>query len=412
MLRRRLTGHAVSIAMHAAVLMLIAALPAHRRSIAASGPRQVVVAMMAPRPTPQPAQDAVITPPREERPGVEGDPTLYVGGFTFDVDTIARRRDLLFPFITGDVAFEQMTARLEQPDRAVELDGADSAAARPQPALHLSNAALQAIVDRAWSRRDRWSSFAEIRDLLVRYDGTTGDAPRVLRRYLDQNILQPYYDASIPDPRLWVMLGLSVDHIDFIDFVATYLHDHRGTRAATDLLFLLDKLVQGNRDALLVLLRADPAQLDFTRRARGDAFDLLLGIQRHYRSALATRGLTTEASIAARYDTVRLRLLAAIVDTTPDGYRANDARYLAGALHWRDGEVDAALRVWRTIRPSADDSFFLAYSRVLAAIARRADGRLDVDSRAIAAALDAEDGRWLVASFDRLRQFGYRFDTY
>src|SRR6516164_2659818 len=44
-------------------------------------------------------------PAREESAGVPGDPDLQIGAFTFDIDRIARRRTLLFPFITGDPAF-------------------------------------------------------------------------------------------------------------------------------------------------------------------------------------------------------------------------------------------------------------------------------------------------------------------
>jgi hypothetical protein len=40
------------------------------------------------------------------------------------------------------------------------------------------------------------------------------------------------------------------------------------------------------------------------------------------------------------------------------------------------------------------------------------DGARRPDERTITGALDAEDGRWLMSSFERLRRFGYRFDTY
>jgi len=100
---RRLSAHAVSVSLHMAVLLLIAHAPTPRRVVPAPRADQVVVATMAMWPSP--GREEAIAPPRDERPGVDGDPTLYVGDFSFDVDTIARRRDLLFPFITQDVAF-------------------------------------------------------------------------------------------------------------------------------------------------------------------------------------------------------------------------------------------------------------------------------------------------------------------
>jgi hypothetical protein len=107
-----------------------------------------------------------------------------------------------------------------------------------------------------------------------------------------------------------------------------------------------------------------------------------------------------------------LTLLNAIIASSPGGYRVNDARYLAGAIHWRAGRVDAALRVWRGIQPRPDDSYYVAASRLLAVLdAARAAGD-GIDARQIVAVLESEQGRWLLFSVERLHRFGFRFDTY
>jgi hypothetical protein len=349
---------------------------------------------------------AVTVPPRAESPGVVGDPDLHVGSFTFDIDRIARRRTLLFPFVTDDVAFTELERSLSTTGQRGWSDPAVTRRSSRRP-LTIDRAAIQAIVDRAWSRRDRWNSFREIKSLIDTYDGDEGAVPVVLRAYLAQNILQPYYESAIPDTRLWVMLALSADHIDFIDYLAAYSREHPSSRTTTELLFLLDKLVQGNRDALVALITLDPpSQAEFTRRARPDAFDLLTSIRTHYKDTLAAKGLSSLDAIERRYDAIRLRLLDAIVGTSPYGYRANDAKYLAGVIHWRAGRRDQAVRLWQAIRPSPEDLYQDAYDRVLMAL----DEAEPV--RSIEAALDAETGRWLMTSYERLRQFGYRFDTY
>jgi hypothetical protein len=179
-------------------------------------------------------------------------------------------------------------------------------------------------------------------------------------------------------------------------------------------LFLLDKLVQGNRDALIALMNLDVSTgARFTRESSRDAYELLVRMQDHYREVLANGGITTNTDIAEHYDRVRLALLEGIIDTSPEGYRTSDARFLAGAIHWRAGRVDSAVRLWRAMRPALDDSYRLSSQRLLAELdARDERGRSSVDARTVSAALDAEDGRWLLFSFDRLRQFGYRFETY
>jgi hypothetical protein len=415
MRRRRIVSHLVSLGLH---LLAIAPLLRVVPPLSHDGSEGRIVAVMTlspPADAAPPPGDSAGPPPREESPGISGDAAeLYVGGFTFDIDKIARRRDLLFPFITGDLAFERMANRLAAASDPRMTNPYAAAKPSQRPPLVIAGKELQRIVDRAWSRRDRWQSFSEIRSLIDRYDGQSGGVPLVLGAYLTQNILQPYYDAAIPDPRVWVMLGLSADHIDFIDFVAAYVRDHPSTRTATELLFLLDKLVQGSRDALLALLALDPTtEADFTRQSNRDAFTLLFQIQQHYRRILAERGLVTPEQVVEHYDQVRLTLLRAIVATTPDGYLTSDARFLAGAIAWHAGRDDEAIDWWSTLRPASGDMYYQASSRLRDLLDRTPlQERRHVDPREIKAVLDAESGRWLMSSFDRLKQFGYRFETY
>lgn len=403
---RRSTAFLLSFALHAAPFLLAALLA--RRAVDVHSRARVMAVMAAPAAAPE----ETVPPPRTESPGVKGSPRLEVGGFTFDIDRIARRRNALFPFITGDLAFDYLSHVLSRA-RAGKLSNPYAPRQSAAPPLSLAPGELQRIVDRAWSRRDRWQSFSELRTLLQRYDGNTGDVPLVLRSYLTQNILQPYWEASIPDPRVWVMLGLSSDHVDFIDFIAAYVHDHPASRASTELLFLLDKLVQGNRDTLLALLALRPeVDAGFTRSASPEAFDLLVQIQQRYRQALAARGLVTPEEIRARYDTVRLALLGAIAAGTPDGYLADDARFLAGTIEWEAGHADDAVRRWSAMRPGPENMYYRSELR-LAEILREDAGRgHSLNPDAVNRVLRAENGRWLMFSFDRLKQFGYRFETY
>ena len=67
-----------------------------------------------------------------------------------------------------------------------------------------------------------------------------------------------------------------------------------------------------------------------------------------------------------------------------------------------------------------DDAYAASIGRILDAIAQTGGDRGDVDSRETMRALTlqidsilrAEHGRWIMFSMDRLKQFGFHFDTF
>jgi hypothetical protein len=236
----------------------------------------------------------------------------------------------------------------------------------------------------------------------------------VFQRYTDQNALQPYQDMAIPDPRLWTQLGLAADHVQFIGFIRKYCAAHPGTRGAIELLFLLDRMAEASEDALKVLLASNPEEdLRWTREFNRDAYRLALQLRANYRAEMARLGIRSDAALAAHYARARLAILEGILRTTPNGYRASDARFLIGAIHWRQGRSADAIDAWRDMRPVATDSYRGASVQILSALSA---GAVDHDgavlSRAVNQALTHELGRWVDFSYDRLKQFGYRFDTY
>jgi hypothetical protein len=284
----------------------------------------------------------------------------------------------------------------------------------------MADAALQALVDRTWSRHGRWASFKPIHQLAGAHSADSGRLPDLLRDYTDQNSLQPYADTSIRDPRLWAQLGLAADHVSFIAFIRKYASEHPSTRATTELLFLLDRVAEASRDALGVLLDNDPTQdLGWTRAANPKAYQLVARIRWYYKSELDRLGLASEAAIDAHYDTVRLAILNGIVRTSPNSYRAGDARFLIGAIHWRHRRADEALKWWRDVALTQTDNHVLATGQVAAAL-RGAAARQGRDAaitdpplrREIDRILKNHQGRWVSFSYDRLRRFGYRFDTF
>jgi hypothetical protein len=338
--------------------------------------------------------------------------SVSLPGFSFDFTKVVKRAKLLFPFLTGMPLLERVTAPARDRSRnRLPNPLAQAPSDEHRPPLKIGDAAMQSVIDKSWSRRDRWRLFNPVAALANTHDPNQGHLPALLGAYVAQNGLQPYIDTATRDPRLWVELGLAADHADFIDFVSRFAIRNPSTRATTELLFLLEKLAQGSLDALITLVDTDPAaELRWTQRANADAFKAIVTIRTHFRELLERKKLMAADALRAHYDGVRLAVLESIVLTTPRGYRAGDARFLMGAIYWKQGKVATARRIWREIEVAPDDYYATAATEIVNAM--RAAEERGIDQRRINRILEYEHGRWVSFSFDRLWQFGYRFDTF
>jgi hypothetical protein len=331
---------------------------------------------------------------------------------------------VLFPFLVPGVTLDRFFS--ERPAEAtsslVFATGATDVPHTPYAVttfrvLKLTPSAVQRTVDRSWSRRERWTAFQPLVQLARESDPDRGAFPTLLQAYTDQNWLQPYADAATRDPRLWSELGLAAEHVSFIGFIRIYTAAHPRTKAAIALLFLLDKMAQASQDALADLLDTHPAeQLHWTNATDPEAYRLVVALRRYYAAQLGPRGIRSGSDLATYYDQIRLSILGGILRSTPDHYRANDARFLIGAIYWRKGQAHEALGAWRDLTADTDGSYALFTAAIRAALSTaHARGAAPLDPE-LATDLDAivksEHGRWLSFSFDRLRQFGYRFDTF
>ena len=329
-----------------------------------------------------------------------------------DLQRIGGHYQVLFPFVSPGLAVDAFFPTLATTPHLVFINPFapkdDPGATERRRRLDLSRQALQDLVDKSWSRANRWQAFGPIRELAVNTDAADDSLAQLVGLYREQNALQPYADGAIRDLRLWAQLGLAADHASFIAFIRQYSAAHPSTKVTTELLFLLDTIVQANEDALAVLVETNqPEDLQWTRNANPRAYLLARQIERHYARALVKRGLTTRAGVQAYHGDVRLEILNGIIRTTPAGYRVNDARYLMGTILWQQSRRDDALRVWRGLTAAADSVYADSIDRIRAAVQGAS-----VNPRTIDLILRNEVGRWLAFSDERLRRFGYRFDTF
>ena len=329
-----------------------------------------------------------------------------ISGLPFNLPKIDARRASLFPFLTADLSFIE---RMATDVRAAsgQLKNPLEAALTAKPLL-LDDRLRQQVVDEAWARRDRWKQFNQIRSLLIGHDAHIGDAPALMRAYLDQNLLQPYCDGRSKDGQFWALLENTTEYADFLEFIRGYARTRSSSKTTTELLFLMDELAQGNREVAQTVL-ATSVSHDLARTATISplAARLAANIANDLRIWLASHGYTEHQGVGPAYDQVRLRILSTIVETTPAGHRESDARFLAGEILFRQGNVEEAMQWWLKMRPLEGDTYRDAARTILKILE---PGKVDV--AALRSVLWKESARWHDVNYARLKQFGYRCDSY
>jgi hypothetical protein len=348
-----------------------------------------------PEVTPTPAPKAPFAPSPGMRP--------------FDTSRIRARPDDLFPFLTSRLAVLRALRRPAVKEaRSGPVLSSERVALDVLPPLILTRQALDTLVDAAWSRRERWRNFQDIARAADRHHADEGQLPALVRAHVERNLLQPYHGALTPDARFWVILGMAADHRDVVDFVGRYAGRHPSSRTTTELLFLLDELAEAGHDAFNVLRLTELDELVETARLSPNDLTLAQHLQAGWDRWARARGISSPVALDYRTETIRLSILTAIVETSPGGYGAADAQFLAGRLLWARHDTAAAVGWWRAMRSDSRDGFVDVRRAIAGAL--RDDGTFD--SARIDAALTAEQRRWLATATARLAHFGYTPQTF
>jgi hypothetical protein len=391
----------VSLGVHAAAViacLVIAAMPPVVEVPEAAPMREVARIELPPRDEPI-AIDAPIPPEQ-----LSGDD---ISGLPFNLSKIAARRASMFPFLTADLSFiDRLAGDLR--GAAAHLSNPLDRSLMAKP-LELDDPLLQQITDESWARRDRWQRFQQIVALVIGHDAHQGRAPALVRAYLDQNLLQPYCYGKTKDGQFWAVLENAADHADFLEFIRAYARTRSSSRTTTELLFLMDELAQGNREAAMTVI-ATSVSHDLAQTAVQSPRAALLAanLQNDLRSWFAAHGLSAVTDLRGAYDRFRLRVLSTILETSPDGYREADARFLAGEIFFRQGDTDQAIEWWSKMTPAAGDT----YAGAANAITKILSAPGPVDPFALRRIVAAESARWSEQNYARLKQFGYRCDSY
>jgi hypothetical protein len=408
-LARLVRGGSGSAALHAVLVALLAVAGGGGMTTLASqaGPRVVTLPSLgATRHGPQrrEPESPFREKPDDQAPGaipliVRNDVTG--DEFTIDLARIRQRRNDLFPFVTWDLRV--LGERQGTSAAGIEWP---STLAPPSPSalksLVLSPGALQALIDRAWSRRERWTNLSELVTLADQYDPDEGDLPSAFHGYVTANVPQPYEDWARPDPVFWTTLTMAGDDAPLLEFTLGYLHRHPASRVTTELLFLLDYSAETSCDVLGDVLRVgtDQLSLEGTRRGNPDAYELATSLAATYRAWL----LKYHVNPAERCANARKEILRRIIETSPGGYGAADARFRLGEMLWRTGRRADAVTWWRGMTTDQRNVYGRVSHELLGAID---DGAAVDNPGRINRVLLDEERRWRERADDRLDYFGW-----
>jgi hypothetical protein len=325
------------------------------------------------------------------------------GGARFSIDLvrIRERRSDLFPFVTWDLGFLR-SRPWDAHGNSLEFHSPLTGVAPPAgEVLRLSPQEVQSIVDRAFSRRHRWSNLEELVNLAERYRGDRGDLAAVFREYAQQNVPQPYGLWSDEDPVFWIMLMLSSDDAPLIEYVARYLRRYPTNEISTELLFLLDASAESSCDVLGKVLLAGTAELPLraTQFRSPEAFELATSLASAYRNWVRRHG----SDVSTRCLTARIAILRRIIDTSPLGYGASDARFRLGELLWRAGRRQEAVEWWAGMTADPRDQYGAVRKAIKGALD---DGAYEHRPERVSSTLRDAEARWRIFAAERLDHFG------
>jgi hypothetical protein len=239
--------------------------------------------------------------------------------------------------------------------------------------------------------------------LAERYSGDRGDLAAVFSAYVQQNVPQPYRDWSDPDPVYWITLMLAADDGPLVEFVARYLRRYPTNRVSIELLFLLDASAESSCDVLSRVLRAGTPELPLsvTQVDNPDAFALAVSLATAYRGWI----IRQRATVPARCVDSRVDILRRIIDTSPDGYGASDARFRLGQMLWTASRRTEAVDWWGGMSEDGRNQHRQAQQALLGAIA---EGAPESNPGRLTRILLDEEQRWRDTSAARLDHFGLR----
>lgn len=155
----------------------------------------------------------------------------------------------------------------------------------------------------------------------------------------------------------------------------------------------------------VLIVGSDDLSLEATRRGNADVYGLATSLASAYRGWISKY----HVNAAERCVASRTGILRRIIETSPAGYGAGDARFRLGAMLWSAGRRDEAVRWWRGTTPDERNAYARAARELRGAID---DGAATGNPARINRVLVDEERRWRERADERLDYFGLSASRY
>ncbi len=202
------------------------------------------------------------------------------------------------------------------------------------------------------------------------YDPDKGDLPKLFRELYYKNLRRIAYNFS-PDPTYFAAdyFEENLNKEDYLRNVMELVKKWKGTKTATEILFTIFDIYSIQERAVgevlqmkTVLKNQNPADKNQIRS------ETIRRITEKYDPILAKKGIRTSADASRLYDTKKLEILNYILETSPEGYRKNDALFEKGRVLFEKSyrsnsqSFEEAIEVWKKIQPEKDKEFVFSGS--------------------------------------------------
>ena len=179
----------------------------------------------------------------------------------------------------------------------------------------------------------------QLNNFLAKYgdfDPDKGDLPMAIRELYYQNLQRLAYVFS-PDPT-YFMLDYFQENLNKEDFLKNSLYlvsKNLGSKAATEMLFAIENIYEIQQRAwsfVFEFMRLYP-NLSIKQRKEQRVYTIKEVVDR-FAPLAREKGIRNYKDAVKVYSKKRLEIIELLRETTPDGYRENDALFEEGRIYW------------------------------------------------------------------------------
>lgn len=210
-----------------------------------------------------------------------------------------------------------------------------------------------------WMEFPKEIMFERMKQMLGHFDSNHGDLAEFTRELYNQNLVRRIFRLG-PDNETIDFFEESLFKAEVFNYITGYVQNSPYSRTTAELLFVLERLYKYESHMLSSMFNAQmrPNPKKDIRRHIVDT------VSQKYEAKMRGMGFEDGAGIMLAYKDRRLEIMDKIIENR---YRANDALFIKGRIHFSHAEVRKAYEAWQQISPAGDEFFIFkdTYEKIM-----------------------------------------------